>query len=104
MLGPPCPRHCPTLPSRRGGPRDGVTAVRTVAWQHGPVRYFVRRDATGSPEALLRMATTLPEYLGPDGTWHADAGLVRYFVGDDAAEEIDEATARQTAEVLGGSL
>ena len=98
----PAPLPDTTQPARR--PRDGVTAVRTVAWQHGPVRYFVRRDATGSPEALLRMATTLPEYLGPDGTWHADAGLVRYFVGDDAAEEIDEATARQTAEVLGGSL
>ncbi len=68
------------------------------------MRYFLRRDATGSPELLLRMATTLPEYLGPDGTWHADAGLVRHFVGDDAAEEIDEAAALQAAEALGGSL
>jgi hypothetical protein len=66
------------------------------------VRYYLRRDATGSPEVLLRMATTLPEYLGDDGDWHADAGLVRYFVGEEAAEEIDEAAAHQVAEAMGG--
>jgi hypothetical protein len=65
------------------------------------VRYFLRRDDAGSPELLLRMSTSLPEYLGEDGAWHPDATLVRHFVGDDAAEEIDETTATQLAEGMG---
>ncbi len=65
------------------------------------MRYFLRRDPVGNPELLLRMGTDLPEYLGEDGAWHADATLVRHFVGDDAAEEIDEPTATQVAEAMG---
>jgi len=64
------------------------------------VRYFLRRDAAGSPELLLRMGTSLPEYLAEDGGWHADATLVRHFVGDDAAEEVDEATATEVAQAM----
>ncbi|MDP9071673.1 MAG: hypothetical protein M3N68_10445 [Actinomycetota bacterium] len=67
------------------------------------MRYFLRRDAAGGPELLFRMSTSLPEYLGEDGDWHPDATLVRHFVGDDAAEEIDETTAGQLAAAMGGA-
>ena len=65
------------------------------------MRYFLRRDDAGSPELLIRMSTSLPEYLGADGAWRPDATLVRHFVGDDAAEEIDQAAATQVADDLG---
>ncbi len=67
------------------------------------MRYFVRRSRPGQADLLIRMGTTLPEYLGDDGQWHPDATLVRHFV-DDGVEEVDETEARSVAAALGGSL
>ncbi len=67
------------------------------------MRYFVGRDDSGQPQLLVRMGTTLPEYLGDDGTWQVDAKLVRHFVDHDL-EEVDEAEAAALAGSLGGSL
>jgi hypothetical protein len=67
------------------------------------VKYFVRREGDGKPALLVRMGTTLPEYLAEDGTWQVDATLVRLFVDHDL-EEVDEGQAASLAETLGGSL
>ena len=67
------------------------------------MKYFVRRDDTGDPALLVRMGTTLPEYLGEDGAWQVDAKLVRHFVDHDL-EEVDEGEAASLAQALGGSL
>jgi hypothetical protein len=67
------------------------------------VRYFIRREDDANPALLVRMGTTLPEYLAEDGTWQVDAKLVRHFVDHDL-EEVDEGEAASLAEALGGSL